>query len=588
MVGEEREVSAWDYSTMDEARLKELVDGIVERRITEAVQRLEAVITKAMEKPPDRPAAEEVEPKAHKGHVADAAPRAADSPLRTAGGSKVSEVLTTSNTLVLNKEEWVQEPDFPELPGMPLHPGEDRQPSSPAQSSSRSTTRGRSLFGRAASFESEDARGRAMATMTADDLERRRRMRKTTSTLTAFDAEKWPRLAAAMKTAQVLLASTKVELAFFACIVVSSGILGLQIELESLGSTTEELDSFFFSVGILFCSVFVSELLLRILANGNVWNFFFVSDSRILNNFDTLVVLLSIVEISGGMNVRSIRVLRVFRVLRAVRVLMIVGTIRSLAWAMVLLWLLIFIFSCIFTDATTFYKSGTSSASISNTDPQFYFPSLHWSMYVLFSTIAGGQSWSRVFDAISAAGWGWAWLFCGFISFSLFAVMNVMTGMFCQAAMASAERDQELQIARISENRESLVQDMERVFMQMGNDKRADSITLTMLEAALEDEAFKNFFTSLDMNVASGSEAWSLFKLLDRDGDFTIDLDEFVDGCLRLRGDAKAVDVASLKWEVKAQSKQLKELQDHLKELAQALVESNVLQPAGEEDTLLR
>ena len=44
-------------------------------------------------------------------------------------------------------------------------------------------------------------------------------------------------------------------------------------------------------------------------------------------------------------------------------------------------------------------------------------------------------------------------------------------------------------------------------------------------------------------------DAWSLFKLLDSDGGNAIDLIEFVEGCQRLRGTAKQIDVAELMTE---------------------------------------
>ena len=39
-------------------------------------------------------------------------------------------------------------------------------------------------------------------------------------------------------------------------------------------------------------------------------------------------------------------------------------------------------------------------------------------------------------------------------------------------------------------------------------------------------------------------DAWTFFKMVDDDGGGTIPMDEFLMGCLRLRGQARAVDVA--------------------------------------------
>merc|ERR1719321_1048174 len=54
------------------------------------------------------------------------------------------------------------------------------------------------------------------------------------------------------------------------------------------------------------------------------------------------------------------------------------------------------------------------------------------------------------------------------------------------------------------------------------------------------------YFESVDLDVA---EAKGLFKLLDRNGNGVVEAEEFVLGCLRLRGNAKAIDLATLMYE---------------------------------------
>merc|ERR1719440_1645900 len=54
------------------------------------------------------------------------------------------------------------------------------------------------------------------------------------------------------------------------------------------------------------------------------------------------------------------------------------------------------------------------------------------------------------------------------------------------------------------------------------------------------------YFKSVDLDP---SEARSLFKLMDADQSGTVEAEEFVMGCLRLRGTAKAIDLATLMYE---------------------------------------
>lgn len=67
------------------------------------------------------------------------------------------------------------------------------------------------------------------------------------------------------------------------------------------------------------------------------------------------------------------------------------------------------------------------------------------------------------------------------------------------------------------------------------------AITLCELENFFEQEEVRAMFQSLDL---SARDSWTLFKLLDEAGNGDINLSEFMEGCLRLRGPAKALDIA--------------------------------------------
>ena len=54
-------------------------------------------------------------------------------------------------------------------------------------------------------------------------------------------------------------------------------------------------------------------------------------------------------------------------------------------------------------------------------------------------------------------GWVWAYVFVFYLSLGLFAVLNVMTGIFCQSALASAGKDTELVVTSWNESRQSMV-----------------------------------------------------------------------------------------------------------------------------------
>ena len=56
------------------------------------------------------------------------------------------------------------------------------------------------------------------------------------------------------------------------------------------------------------------------------------------------------------------------------------------------------------------------------------------------------------------------------------------------------------------------------------------------------------FFATIDIET---DDAWLLFSLIDNDKSGCIDLEEFVSGCLTLKGSAKAIQMAQLSYENK-------------------------------------
>ncbi|CAK0899532.1 unnamed protein product [Prorocentrum cordatum] len=63
----------------------------------------------------------------------------------------------------------------------------------------------------------------------------------------------------------------------------------------------------------------------------------------------------------------------------------------------------------------------------------------------------------------------------------------------------------------------------------------------------LNDDKVKAYFQSLDLEI---SQAHMLFTLLDTDGDDEVGIDEFIDGCMTLKGHARTIDVKFLAQQV--------------------------------------
>eukprot|EP00434_Breviolum_minutum_P040405 symbB.v1.2.035903.t1/scaffold4944.1/size47168/8 len=80
------------------------------------------------------------------------------------------------------------------------------------------------------------------------------------------------------------------------------------------------------------------------------------------------------------------------------------------------------------------------------------------------------------------------------------------------------------------------------------------------------------YFQTLGLDVW---DAWSFFKLLDKDSGGAVEVEEFLMGCLRLRGQATAMDVGKIindqTWLIKNQGKFHAYIEVELKQIKEQL-----------------
>eukprot|EP00931_Biecheleriopsis_adriatica_P019327 TRINITY_DN13200_c0_g1_i1.p1 TRINITY_DN13200_c0_g1~~TRINITY_DN13200_c0_g1_i1.p1 ORF type:complete len:246 (-),score=36.48 TRINITY_DN13200_c0_g1_i1:421-1158(-) len=175
-----------------------------------------------------------------------------------------------------------------------------------------------------------------------------------------------------------------------------------------------------------------------------------------------------------------------------------------------------------------------------------WFGSLHAAMHTLTRCILGGLDWASVAEVLRSVDWLWTYVFTGFVAFCILVLLNSITGVLCQCAMESAQRDHEQLINSMRADANRHEKTLTRLFSNISSD---GVITLVDFESQFQSDEVKAFFQSLNLEP---SDAWSLFKLIDRDGTGDIDIGEFLEGCLALRGPAKAIDIATLMQESRA------------------------------------
>lgn len=372
---------------------------------------------------------------------------------------------------------------------------------------------------------------------------------------------------------------------FFAAVLVSNAIfLGVQTEWAAI-NLNKDLPVPFTIVHSIYAILFVAEMIWRVSLSGchaflcsSDWAWHWLDIAVTFSAvFDVIATLAGFAALTGGSNsgfrllrvmkiarlVRVIRIIKVLRFVRALRVLVfsIIHTMRSLVWSLVLLFVIMYSFGILFADAITEHLLEHGDALPQQTADGLvkHFGSLVTSMNTLFRAISGGVTWEVPAEFLLQVGGEWVMVFTFYIAFCCFAVLNVMTGVFCHSAISGAEKDQDLVIQALMHEKENIRKRLLELFKQVDDDN-SGTITLDEFERRFEEESVKNLFESLDLGT---SDAWTLFQILDMDCNRYIDVTEFVDSCIRHRGSAKCVDVVGL-------TKQVRKVRDELSKMSRA------------------
>jgi len=366
----------------------------------------------------------------------------------------------------------------------------------------------------------------------------------------------------------------------FSAILICSNALFVGIEVEHMSqmaiekSETRSFDQplvmpgFYDVFQVLFCIVFLGELALRWVAEGT---YFLRSADWTWNVFDVVIVAMACLELFmkvldsssaflGNLSaLRILRVLRLVRILRVLRVLRffrelrmmlysILGSMKSLLWSIMVCCLCFYIFGICMTtgviehcEANNLWQSEESRKLIK------FFGSLGKSVLTLYQAMSGGVDWGDPFDALRRIGVGYCLLFIFFISFAIFAMMNVVTGVFVESAMESSQHDREVIIMDEQANKAKYMRNMQELFAEM-DENGSGSISLEEFMQQLDDDRAISYFDALKLDI---TEIRVLFNLLDVDQTGAVDIQEFIYGCQKLKGEAKSLDIAVVMQEMK-------------------------------------
>jgi len=229
----------------------------------------------------------------------------------------------------------------------------------------------------------------------------------------------------------------------------------------------------------------------------------------------------------------------------------------TLACAIALLVLLIYVFTILINTGVWHYyeqvDAGLGITGLVSYDPQFsthteqvqrYYGSIAKTMATLFESITGGD-WTVMAEPVCQLSWTFYAIWYSYTGFVTFGLLNVFTGIFVESATHAANADREIVMQAQMEEESSYLNQIRVIFKRVDADN-SGNMTETELVYLFEQEDFKEQMQYLGIHP---TEAAGLFKLLDDDQSGSVSIEEFLSGCIRLKGQAKAVDMITLLFE---------------------------------------
>jgi len=163
----------------------------------------------------------------------------------------------------------------------------------------------------------------------------------------------------------------------------------------------------------------------------------------------------------------------------------------------------------------------------------------------LFMGITGGKDWSELYSPLAHLHWVYGAVFLFFVYFCVFGVLNIVTSVFVDATYQATLSDRN-HVVQSELDRNRMYMNSCREFFLAADKNTSGDLTWEEFEEYLQDEKVRAYLATLELDE---SQAKVLFTLLDVHEENAVSVDEFVQGCAKLRGDAKSIDVNMLLYE---------------------------------------
>jgi hypothetical protein len=375
----------------------------------------------------------------------------------------------------------------------------------------------------------------------------------------------------------------------FSCIVIliNSIFIGFSAEYARRHYAAKSQTYFMETVEWLFYFWYTLELLMKL----KVWRGYFFVDpddhNWAWNTFDFILVLFAtwdvfceeVIQSNSNSNMTWLRVLRLLKMLKMLRMVRVMRffqelrlmlssiatSLRVLMWGVPLIVIILYVFSLAFLQGATAYLEDhilhdwdlkdqslysfktriMQHDAVVDPNRQFdpavfeYWGSLDRAFLSLYKVITRGEHWVSVAKPLQEAGSIYYGLFMFYILFMVFALINVLKGIYVDAGAVTAQIDRDNVVQEELRAARSTFQEMREVFAEIDKQKKG-SASWEDFESVFDDSRVREYFNTFGIN-----DPQAIFEMCEN-GEKRVDPEEFIKTCTKVRGAAKSLDAESL------------------------------------------
>eukprot|EP00933_Yihiella_yeosuensis_P055927 TRINITY_DN5489_c1_g2_i1.p1 TRINITY_DN5489_c1_g2~~TRINITY_DN5489_c1_g2_i1.p1 ORF type:complete len:590 (-),score=122.10 TRINITY_DN5489_c1_g2_i1:275-2044(-) len=340
---------------------------------------------------------------------------------------------------------------------------------------------------------------------------------------------------------------------------------------ESASKGIDASTSGWYVIELMFCIVFLLELLLRIYYHRLAY--FTSPIGRTWNLVDAAIVVVSVVDtmilvplgVGGTLQVVSLlRFVRLMRLARLVRLLklfkelwlMVSGLLQSLktlGWMCLVSFLLLFASGIVLTTMVGQNDEVYDPYYVeSGWDHELYFATVFRSTFTMFQIMTLDQWNETVVRHVATKQPELIIFFLIFVSIAGFGLLSIVVGVVVENTLRTAESDANKEKQKLERDRKHIFSQLQEIF-ELADADGSGTLTVDEVELAVQKPEIYNKLKMIDFPV---DDPASIFALLDYDESGELTTDEFISGCIRMKGGAKSKDLLVAQVAVDAMRKQ--------------------------------